>query len=86
MSGMGYQPAYLVSSSAFLICSLDKRILPRHKILLVLKDKGLIGTNYSLYYAVKLNESQFVNKFVLPYEEVHQVYANDVGFSAKLLT
>ncbi|XP_021766825.1 uncharacterized protein LOC110731288 [Chenopodium quinoa] len=86
MCELGYQPAYLMSSSPVMTCSLEKRVKPRHQVLLVLKEKGLIEKNITLCTAVKFNESQFVNKFVLPYVEVHGIYANHVGVNAKLLT
>ncbi|XP_021723250.1 uncharacterized protein LOC110690689 isoform X1 [Chenopodium quinoa] len=86
MCELGYQPAYLMSRSAFMTCSLEKRVKPRHQVVLVLKEKGLIKKNYCFYSIIWMNELKFVNNLVLPYVEVHEIYANHVGVNAKLLT
>ncbi|KAJ8427667.1 hypothetical protein Cgig2_012080 [Carnegiea gigantea] len=83
---LGYKPAVIASHPALLISSLEKRIIPRHKVLLVLKEKALITRDYPLYNAVNLSETSFVKRFVLPFKEVHDVYAECTGHSVQLLT
>ncbi|KAK9734262.1 hypothetical protein RND81_04G127000 [Saponaria officinalis] len=75
----GLKPAYIASNFVLLTCSLEKRVMPRHKIVSVLKEKGLIKANAYLDGAVRLSESRFLNKFVLPFEEVHQLYTQLTG-------
>ncbi|XP_057252233.1 transcription termination factor MTERF4, chloroplastic-like [Beta vulgaris subsp. vulgaris] len=82
MNELGYERDYLVSHCALLNYSLEKRIMPRNKILLALKEKGLIKMDYSLYSSLLLNETQFLKRFVLPFEEIHEIYAKHTGRSA----
>ncbi|KAK9734261.1 hypothetical protein RND81_04G126900 [Saponaria officinalis] len=82
---LGLKPAYIASNFVLLTCSLEKRVMPRHKIVSVLKEKGLIKANASLDGAVRLSESRFLNKFVLPFEEVHQLYTQLTGVALDTL-
>lgn len=77
-----FERDYLVSHCALLNYSLEKRIMPRNKILLALKEKGLIKMDYCLYSSLLLNETQFLKRFVLPFEEIHEIYAKHTGRSA----
>jgi len=56
MDELDYKPAVIESCPALLICSLEKQIILRHKVLLVLREKGLIIRDYPLYRAVCLIE------------------------------
>ncbi|XP_056686083.1 transcription termination factor MTERF4, chloroplastic-like isoform X3 [Spinacia oleracea] len=80
MNELGYKPSFLAKTCSLFTCSLEKRIVPRHKTLLVLKEKGLITLDYSLVSAVSYTESKFLEKFVLPFKEVHEVYSKHAGF------
>lgn len=51
----------------------------RHKVLLVLREKGLIRRDYPLYRVVCLTEDYFVKRFVLPIKDVHVVYEECSG-------
>ncbi|CAO2823935.1 unnamed protein product [Amaranthus hypochondriacus] len=82
---LGYEPKYLSKKFFLLTCSLDKRIVPRHKFLVVLKVKGFIK-EYSLERAINVSESNFVKKFVLPFKEVHEVYCKQADMSLEMLT
>uniref|UniRef100_A0A803MHY8 Uncharacterized protein n=1 Tax=Chenopodium quinoa TaxID=63459 RepID=A0A803MHY8_CHEQI len=82
MNQLGYEPSYLSKRYNLLTCSLEKRILPRHKTLIVLKEKGFIKMDYLLESSVSLTESQFLKKFVLPYKEVHGVYSQHAGITS----
>lgn len=86
MNELGYKPGFIVLSSSLLTYSLEKRIIPRHRVLLVLKEKGLIRKDYPLYSLVSLTEALFVKRFVFPFEEIHEVYAECTGHPVELLT
>lgn len=86
MNEMGYEPNYLAKRCMMITSSLEKRVLPRHKLLLVLKEKGLLRMDYLLYSALSMTESQFLKRFVLPYKEVHEVYSKYAGISLEMLT
>ncbi|KAK9725092.1 hypothetical protein RND81_05G122100 [Saponaria officinalis] len=85
MNELGYDPAHLMSCSGLLTCSLEKRLVPRHNVLLILKAKGLLKKNPAFYRAVCMSESRFVSTFVLPFKEVHQVYADHTGCNVMTL-
>ncbi|XP_021739350.1 uncharacterized protein LOC110705738 [Chenopodium quinoa] len=79
MNQMGYKPNYLAMHPILFMCSMEKRLLPRHRVLQILKEKGLLREDYLLTSAICLSESVFLKRFVLPFEEVHQVYAQLTG-------
>jgi len=79
MQELGYEPKSVISNVFLLTCSLEGRLVPRYRILMVLKEKGLVKQSYKFHNAVKLSESQFLKKFVLPFEQVHQFYAKQTG-------
>ncbi|XP_021766879.1 transcription termination factor MTERF9, chloroplastic-like [Chenopodium quinoa] len=79
MNQMGYKPNYLATQPILFMCSKEKRLLPRHRVLQILQEKGLIRMDYLLSSAVSYSESVFLKRFVLPFEEVHEVYAQLIG-------
>ncbi|KAH9624439.1 hypothetical protein KSS87_021732, partial [Heliosperma pusillum] len=54
MNELGYDPDYLATHSALFTYSLKKRLMPRHRVLRVLKEKGLL--DYKFYSASLKNE------------------------------
>ncbi|XP_074311916.1 uncharacterized protein LOC141647574 [Silene latifolia] len=56
MNELRLEPAYLISHSALLTCSLEKRLMPRHKVLQILKDKQLIAKTFSFYSAICMSD------------------------------
>ncbi|KAJ8427666.1 LOW QUALITY PROTEIN: hypothetical protein Cgig2_012079 [Carnegiea gigantea] len=86
MNELDYKPAVIESRLALLICSLEKQIIPRHKVLLVLREKGLISRNYPLYRVVCLIENYSAKRFVLPIKDVHVVYEECSGRTLQQLT
>ncbi|KAL9236141.1 hypothetical protein vseg_010844 [Gypsophila vaccaria] len=84
MNELGYEPKYLVSRPALLSYGVEKRLLPRYRILSLLKEKGLIRADYPLYTAVQITESPFLKRFVIPFEEVHELYTKHTGNSLTL--
>ncbi|KAK9755432.1 hypothetical protein RND81_01G024500 [Saponaria officinalis] len=85
MNELGLDPAYLITHTLLLTCSLEKRVVPRHKVLSILKEKGLMKKIPALNTVLRLSEPSFVTRFVLPFEEVHEVYVKLTGCSIKTL-
>uniref|UniRef100_A0A803L3G2 Uncharacterized protein n=1 Tax=Chenopodium quinoa TaxID=63459 RepID=A0A803L3G2_CHEQI len=85
MNQLGYKPDYLAMRANFFTCSMKKRLLPRHQVLQILKEKGLLRMDYVFSSAVSLSESVFLRRFVLPFEEVHEVYAQLTGSTVESL-
>ncbi|KMT06546.1 hypothetical protein BVRB_7g157180 [Beta vulgaris subsp. vulgaris] len=86
MNEMGYKPDYLTSQPCLFICGVKKRLLPRHKVLQTLKEKGHIRMDYSLSTAACFSDPAFLKRFILPFEEVHEVYAELTGSTVASLT
>jgi len=87
MNELGYDPGFIIKLSVLLCYSLEKRVLPRHLVLQLLKDKGLIGEDLPFYRALSMNEPQFLNKCIRPFEDkvpnLHDIYVNSIGSSAQ---
>ncbi|KAH9605470.1 hypothetical protein KSS87_000737 [Heliosperma pusillum] len=80
MNEMGYEPAFLACRLALFTYSLETRLLPRQRILVVLKEKGLISTVCALHNVAVLTESKFFNKFVKPFkDDIPDLYQNYVS-------
>ncbi|XP_021851902.1 uncharacterized protein [Spinacia oleracea] len=86
MNELGYEPNVLILQSCLLTYSLEKRTMLRHKVLLVLKEKGFIKMDYRLSSVLSCNEARFLERFVLPFKEVHQIYSKHTGLSLEALT
>ncbi|XP_055801194.1 transcription termination factor MTERF5, chloroplastic-like [Solanum dulcamara] len=69
MKELGFEPAYLASHPSILIYSMEKRVLPRMKVLKILDEKKLERRKMALYTAVSLKETKFIEYFVLPYKD-----------------
>ncbi|KAI3706165.1 hypothetical protein L1987_76423 [Smallanthus sonchifolius] len=69
MNELGYSAAYLATHPKLLVYSLEKRVMPRNKVLKILKEKKVLKNNYSLCSVVALSEENFIKDFVLPYRE-----------------
>ncbi|XP_055835433.1 uncharacterized protein LOC129903936 isoform X2 [Solanum dulcamara] len=75
---LGFKPEYLINYPAFLMLSLDKRVIPRNEVLKVLKEKKLIQ-EVSFSQAMFISEPRFRSRFVLPYkDEVPNLYESYV--------
>ncbi|XP_074281141.1 uncharacterized protein LOC141606054 [Silene latifolia] len=67
MTELGYKPDFLATHSTLLGFSLEKRLAPRHRVLLVLKEKGLL--DYNFYLATKKSEEEFLRILIEPFKE-----------------
>ncbi|XP_074310245.1 transcription termination factor MTERF15, mitochondrial-like [Silene latifolia] len=84
MTELGYKPEYLATRSVLLGYSMEKRLAPRHRVLLVLKEKGLL-LDYNFYSAAKKSEKQFLKIFIEPFKEdapgLLELYQSNKGCS-----
>ncbi|TVU11344.1 hypothetical protein EJB05_44926, partial [Eragrostis curvula] len=70
MKDVGLEVPYIVQRPALIMYSLERRLLPRHCLLKVLREKGLLSVEYSYYTTALMSEKHFEQKFVLPYKDV----------------
>ncbi|KAI3507212.1 hypothetical protein L1887_22078 [Cichorium endivia] len=83
MNELGYSALYLSTHPKLLVYSLEKRVIPRNKVLEILKKKKILKNNFSLCSIVALSEVKFVKDFVVPYREfvpnLYEAYINGTG-------
>ncbi|CAL5037653.1 unnamed protein product [Urochloa decumbens] len=60
---------YIAQRPVLIKYSLERRLLPRHCLIKVLKEKGLLDAEFGFYYVASLTEKKFCNKFIGPYKE-----------------
>ncbi|XP_039145967.1 transcription termination factor MTERF9, chloroplastic-like [Dioscorea cayenensis subsp. rotundata] len=65
----GCKLSKLARDPRLLMFSLDKRLVPRHHVMQVLKSKGLYNGNFSLGYIMSYSEKKFVKKYLISHEE-----------------
>ncbi|CAD6215238.1 unnamed protein product [Miscanthus lutarioriparius] len=58
------EPRYIVERPVLLAYSLEKRLVPRHHVMKVLQEKGLLNSNTSFYTLTKFGEVTFKLKFI----------------------
>ncbi|CAL5051976.1 unnamed protein product [Urochloa decumbens] len=61
---VGMEPQYILQRHVLLGYSLEKRLLPRHRVVKVLRAKGLLNTNWSFYSLAVIGEKDFRLKFI----------------------
>ncbi|URE46657.1 mTERF family protein [Musa troglodytarum] len=66
---VGYVPAVIADNSRLLLHSLEKRVIPRFRVLEMLNTEGLWTRRGKFVYFVKLSNAKFMEKIVLPYKE-----------------
>ncbi|TVU11976.1 hypothetical protein EJB05_45588, partial [Eragrostis curvula] len=66
---VGLEAPYIAQRPALLGYSLERRLLPRHRLLKVLKEKGLLNVELDYYATASIAEKIFIQKFVLPYKD-----------------
>ena len=60
---------YIVHRPALFTYSIERRLMPRHYVLKVLKEKGLVKKDLDFFAAVYLVEEIFVKRFIEPYKD-----------------
>ncbi|KAL6605917.1 hypothetical protein ACP70R_041570 [Stipagrostis hirtigluma subsp. patula] len=66
---IGMEASYIAQRPALMMYSLERRLLPRHWVLKVLREKGLQNVEFK-YYIASVAERDFVRKFVHPYKDL----------------
>ncbi|KAL2528062.1 Mitochondrial transcription termination factor family protein [Forsythia ovata] len=54
----------MVQYAGSLMYSMEERVVPRYRVLEVLKEKGFVENGPSLLYALRFREEEFVEKFI----------------------
>ncbi|XP_074316831.1 transcription termination factor MTERF15, mitochondrial-like [Silene latifolia] len=83
MTEMGYKPDFLARRSVLVGLSLEKRLVPRHRVVLFLKEKGLLDYNFSA--AARKSEKEFLKILIEPFKEdapgLLELYQSSKGYS-----
>jgi mTERF domain-containing protein len=58
------EPRYIVERPVLLTYSLEKRLVPRHYVMKVLQEKGLLCTNMNLFTFTQFGEETFKLRFI----------------------
>jgi mTERF domain-containing protein len=58
------EPQYIVQRPILLTLSLEKRLVPRHHVIKVLQERGLLNSNMNLFSLALLGEQAFKSKFI----------------------
>jgi len=66
---VGLKVQYILGRPAILGYSMQRRLMPRHYFIKILKAKGLVKENIDFYNTVCLTEKRFVQKFIDPYNK-----------------
>ncbi|THU52674.1 hypothetical protein C4D60_Mb10t06420 [Musa balbisiana] len=66
---VAYAPSFIADHSNLLQYSLEKRVIPRFRVFEMLNTKGLWTRQGKFLHFVKLSNTKFMEKIVLPYKE-----------------
>jgi mTERF domain-containing protein len=77
MRDVSLQAPYIARRPTLIMYSLEKRLMPRHSLLEVLRHKGLLGVERDYYTIAVMTEKKFVHKFVDPYKSSFPGLADD---------
>jgi mTERF domain-containing protein len=58
------EPRYIVERPVLLTYNLDKRLVPRHNVMKVLQEKGLLNSNKDFFTITTFGEEAFKSKFI----------------------
>ncbi|KAJ8448430.1 hypothetical protein Cgig2_022058 [Carnegiea gigantea] len=82
MNELGYDVGFILKYPSLLLYSLEKRVRPRHLVLQILKDGGLVDENLLLFKALWMTESKFLKQYIQPFEDavpnLHDIYVNRI--------
>ncbi|PUZ77713.1 hypothetical protein GQ55_1G395500 [Panicum hallii var. hallii] len=73
---VGLKLQYILLRPPILGYSMQRRLVPRHYFINILKAKGLVKENISFYNAVCISEKKFFQKFIDPHRETIPGLAN----------
>ncbi|XP_048535966.1 uncharacterized protein LOC125515830 [Triticum urartu] len=77
ISDLGLEPAYIAHHPLMLAYSLEGRLRPRYCVVTFLKENGLLDHGRDYYYAVKMTEKVFMEKFICPHKDAAPYLAED---------
>lgn len=70
MGVVGLDPSAIAGTPLLLTYSLEKRLMPRFRVLDMLNSKGLLKKEWKFSTAMALSDEEFGNKFVLPFKDL----------------
>ncbi|XP_074559444.1 transcription termination factor MTERF8, chloroplastic-like [Curcuma longa] len=65
----GYASSYIATRPVLLTLSLERRLIPRHRILATLKSRGHCERDYKVTTYMVDSEAQFVEKYIIRYKD-----------------
>ncbi|XP_074558815.1 transcription termination factor MTERF8, chloroplastic-like [Curcuma longa] len=65
----GYASSYIAKRPVLLTMSLERRLIPRHRILAALKSKGYCESDYKVTTYTMVSETKFVEKYIVVYKD-----------------
>ncbi|XP_074560250.1 transcription termination factor MTERF8, chloroplastic-like [Curcuma longa] len=65
----GYASSYIAIRPILLLMSLERRLIPRHRILATLKSRGHCESDYKATTYMMLSEAKFVEKYIILYKD-----------------
>ncbi|XP_074559472.1 transcription termination factor MTERF8, chloroplastic-like [Curcuma longa] len=65
----GYASSYIAIRPILLIMSLERRLIPRHRILATLKSRGHCESDYKVTTYMMVSEAKFVEKYIILYKD-----------------
>lgn len=65
---VGLEPSYVLNRPAMFSYSIERRLMPRHCVIRILKAKGLLD-KIDFYGVACITEERFLEKFILPYNK-----------------
>lgn len=79
----GFEPSLIDRHPDLLKYSLDNRIIPRHRVLLMLISRSLCDREYKLSTVMVSSEKKFAKYFIARYKEelpeLHEIYTAEFG-------
>ncbi|CAL5019595.1 unnamed protein product [Urochloa decumbens] len=66
---VGLEPSYVLYRPAMLGYSIERRLMPRHCVIRILKAKGFLSKEIDFFSTICTTEESFVEKFLLPYNK-----------------
>ncbi|KAG6499759.1 hypothetical protein ZIOFF_039551 [Zingiber officinale] len=65
----GYASSYIATRPVLLTLSLERRLIPRYRILAALKSRGHCESDYKVTTYMQLSETKFVEKYIVVYKD-----------------
>jgi mTERF domain-containing protein len=69
LKDMGLTPKDIARMPGMLMRSFERRIVPRCKVVKILKSRGLIKSGLFISSFIRVTEKEFLERYVTPFEE-----------------